>query len=246
MKMTKMRTLFYKAKWFDGHLLDNVIYDYTRTANIWLNPAHMKEGFFKRRKIIDALACSHCEVWWPDKNGNFKYGIFKFSSGYLSECFTSTMGVAGGKNRTGDGTIIRPASEVLKHPKRWIYCEKEVPKEALEHTKKWAIMMVYFNLGYDRGDIWKLLNLNENKRWQDIDDYKLICSGACWAFDSVVAEYWLSILNKLDVYSFMDTTFGRLTRVRTIDMLPSPLLLALWNWMAGAKFYDLATGKEII
>ena len=67
---------------------------------------------------------SHTEIWIPDENGLFGGYDGHLHGGYegqyFGECFTSTM--------RGDwnGTVIRPASEVLTHSRRWDYFELEV------------------------------------------------------------------------------------------------------------------------
>ena len=242
----KIRTLFYRPKWFDGKIVDNTINTYTKPVNLFFNPAHMKEGFFERWRIINLLACSHAEKWWPDEYGNFKMPFGNGGFIFRGEMFTSTMGQIGGKNRTGDGTIIRPASEILKHPERWFYSEMEVAGYALDIGKTWARTMVDFNLGYDGGDIGKLFHPNENKRRQNIYDFMLICSGACWAFDCKVADFWQqNEHNYRPRHYIAGTILEKLVEGRFASMLPSPLLYALWQYMAGVKFYDLKTSKPI-
>lgn len=67
---------------------------------------------------------------------------------FLGTLFTSTMGQVGGKNRTGNGTVKRPASQVLKHPERWSYTEHEVTDKMFANGMLYAEWEVKNNKGY--------------------------------------------------------------------------------------------------
>ena len=114
----KFRLIFYKAK-FDGHLLDDAIAQWTRMFNGVFVPLY-----------------SHVEVWWPDENGEFTYTHVNMKyrnpigdTVYLGETYTSTM------RGDNNGTVIRPASDILKHPERWDYMEFEVDDEIFNMAK---------------------------------------------------------------------------------------------------------------
>jgi len=216
--MTKIRVLFYRPD-LDGHLLDNLIAIWTWIWNMacWLT----------------GLITSHVEIWIPDEAGDF----MPPSGTVEGQCYTSTMGQAGGKNRKGGGTCCRPASEILKNPHRWFYTEIETTETALDYAVKWAETAVANNKGYDKKDIAKyFLPI----RKQNVQDNKFICSGFCWAF-----------IFKLAVRALVGTqqvsevrTLYRLIGGKEINMLPSPVRLAMWMKKAGFRFYAL-DGKEI-
>jgi len=132
--LKRFRILFYiPAK--DGHYIDNAIGTWTRLWNL---------------DAPKELICSHEEIWLPNENGHF-YTIEKLGwpDTYLGECWTSTMGQLGGKDRTGSGVRKAPASEILKHPERWFYCEFEVP-DASYKAMLWEMEdELLHNQGYD-------------------------------------------------------------------------------------------------
>lgn len=82
----------------------------------------------------DSEPYSHSEVWWPDEYGNFDKG----------EAFTSTM------RGKVNGTVIRPALEVFRHPQRWDYFEIEVEDEFAFMAIAMARMAAKNNQGYDK------------------------------------------------------------------------------------------------
>ena len=66
---------------------------------------------------------SHCEIWVPDGKGRFGGGFIydpSFAVAYGGTCYTSTM------RGEYNGTVKRPAGEVLNHPDRWDYFEIEI------------------------------------------------------------------------------------------------------------------------
>jgi hypothetical protein len=134
--LKKFRILFYiPAK--DGHYVDNAIGTWTR---LWNLDAPKK------------LICSHEEIWLPDDYGSFRK-YYKDCNGeaitFYGDCWTSTMGQLGGKDRTGSGVRKAPASEILKHPERWFYCEFEVP-DASYKAMLWEMEdELLHNQGYD-------------------------------------------------------------------------------------------------
>lgn len=211
--MKTIRLLCYKPA-IDKHLLDNLIWMHTY---LW-NPQGWK---FKR------LACSHSEIWVADKDYEYKdmSGV-----SYLGDCYTSTMGQAGGKNRVKyNGICKRPASEVLKHPERWYYYEIKVEAKAVERAMLDADLMVANNRGYDVADILKyFLPI----RTQDLGDAKMICSGFSWV-----------VLYDISYWSYQEQLYAR---GRHRNDLPSPFRLSLWCKDAGLIPVDLATNKNLI
>lgn len=267
MEMTKVRNMFYKPEWFDGNSLDNGIDIYTRHANFWVNPAKLNMGIIERWKLLGKLSCSHAEMWFPDENGCFEEVIkvepsirSEVSGGYITttfisqhektvyrgQMFTSTMRMNAANGNT-DGIVMRPASDVLKHPGRWRYSEFEVPKAAVDSSMAWCREMVANNKGYDKKDIAKFFTLNGKKRIQDVNDGKLICSGATWAAMWKIWEWCLE--NKVPVYNDFFGWFNLLIRLfgeRSINLIMSPILLAIWQYQAKCHFYECSDGSLII
>ena len=61
---------------------------------------------------------SHIEIWTPDERLLFigQDHLMK-TKNFYGDCYTSTM------RGEANGTVKRPASEVLKHPGNWDYSE---------------------------------------------------------------------------------------------------------------------------
>lgn len=131
----KYRDLWYIAKYGDGSIIDDLI----RIATKIPNP--------------NALQTTHFELWEPEplykKPQLTEYvGMgFRHGNKYLGQCWTSTTR---GKVKGGfiGGTCVRPASEVLKHPERWLYTEWEVDIHYFECGKHNARNRVLRNKGY--------------------------------------------------------------------------------------------------
>ena len=105
----------YKAKWDDGHWIDDAIAIHGRIFNWRFN--------WKTGKFEFLPWYSHCEIWVPQFNEarpGIQYeeqwftgsDVYSGPNNYLGTCYTSTM--RGDHN----GTVSRPASEVLTHPGR--------------------------------------------------------------------------------------------------------------------------------
>ena len=78
---------------------------------------------------------SHAEIYWPDEDGNWDNG----------ECFTSTM------RGEWNGTVIRPAYEVLDHPENWDFFQfDDVDLVKFEAAKGLARIAANQNHGYDK------------------------------------------------------------------------------------------------
>ena len=151
--MAKYRTLFYHSRWNDNKWIDNAIALSTQAYNLW--------------RIIDPVAwevvkmgLSHEEIWVP-KEGYFDYGPDdewvalhgEYDFDYTGTCYTSTMGQVGGKNRVGNGTCKRPASQVLKHSGRWSYTDHDVPEWRFKLMMAYMDGEVECNAGYGLGKL---------------------------------------------------------------------------------------------
>ena len=164
--MKTFRVLFYKSKVGDGKWIDNAISLWTMFFN-WGTKNY-----------------SHCEVWLPDENGEFQepdWDEGKYS--FVGQCFTSTM-----RDKI-DGTVIRPASEVLKHHERWDYCEGEAEDADYENAVAWAYAKVAENEGYGKRTIgrffmpiwlFKLLRLEEENKDICSEVAEMFCIIAKW------------------------------------------------------------------
>lgn len=145
----KMRIIFYKAKWGDGSFIDNAINTWT-----WLISA-------KNREVGDY---AHVEVWTANEDGNYEKQANAYYQGgqwnycipnnaHMGTCWTSTM------QGEDNGTVKRPASEVLKHPDRWDVCEVEVPAGyKYECGMNWMKAAVINNKGYSKWDIIRFIS----------------------------------------------------------------------------------------
>jgi hypothetical protein len=111
---------------------------------------------------------SHIEIWTPDpilgfsaEYNDYPNPYYMTETHYLGKCWTATMR---GKD---NGTVVRGASEVLKHPENWDYIEIEV--EDWQYNLLIEIMQysVDNNLGYSTWDILKfvsVIHIPDNKR----------------------------------------------------------------------------------
>ena len=132
-----IRILFYKSKFGDGHILDNLISAYTGLFN-WGTKNY-----------------SHCEIWVPDENDEFDLGHGCdgwMSADFLGTCYTSTM------RGESNGVVKRPASEVLKNPGRWDWYEVEINEFWFNSMIMWMNDKVVENRGYDKPAIKKFFN----------------------------------------------------------------------------------------
>ena len=153
----RIRVIFYKAKWGDKHWLDNAINTWT-----WLISA-------KNRKVGPY---SHVEIWTPDEDGDFKHppehprAGSAYFAGFVGTMWTSTMR---GKD---NGTVKRPACDVIKNAKRWDYFEIEVSDRQYEHLISCMKIEVDNNMGYAKKDLWKFILGDRHNP----DDSRNICS----------------------------------------------------------------------
>ena len=155
--MAKIRIMYYKPVW--GKWIGLGISGWTKLWN-W-----------------NTMSLSHVELWTPNEDGNFTRisPISPILYQYTGDMFTSTMGQTGGKNRNGDGVVLRPASEVLKHPERWWYQEVEVSEDDLELIRNHCKFRAQMGIGYDKKAI-----LSFFFPWRFHDKNKDICSEAVW------------------------------------------------------------------
>jgi hypothetical protein len=236
-KMKQFNALFYRPD-FDGKWLDNSIL----ACTLPYNPAMWN----KKR-----MWTSHAEIWTPDEKGRFdvianevrstcvstdEYTAFNVKvnpTDYYGDCFTSTMGQSGGKNRPKeDGVVWRPASQVIKYNHRWYYYPIKCSDLGYRVMRKCQEHWLGSNEGYNKGDIADFFN--PLKREQDLK--KWICSGITWASICVSQDPYTNIKDK----EFLG---------HKITELPSPLRLSHWLLKAPKDIVgnpiDLETGKEL-
>jgi hypothetical protein len=184
----KVRDIFYTGK---GTFVNQFISGYTGAyPPLW-----------------NTLDCSHEEIWEADE----VFGCFnqierqlKFDgagvvsrrapNNYLGRCWTSTM------RDDANGTVVRPASQVLKTPDNWCYVEYEVPERddlSIEQERDWIFSIfdasyisrgtygdglaymqheVDHNLGYAKHDLMKFAPV---LRHLISDPKRNICSEFC-------------------------------------------------------------------
>lgn len=159
-----IRILLYRAKfeWRNFlhtrkiRLIDDII-------SLWTWPWNIGTGPY-----------GHAEVWTPDGNGKFyrqaidhleTSGEKYYLSGPHGTCYTSTL------RDKNNGTVKRPASEVLKNPERWDYIELDLPEDMYKAMLYWMENEVKNNLGYDKKAILSFLT-----PWRFHNKYKNICS----------------------------------------------------------------------
>jgi len=211
----KARILLYKSAWGDGHLLDNAIGSWT-----WLwNQKLLRRLTPEQRAMIKAY--SHIELWLPDENGLFIAADYHYSitSHYAGTCYTSTMRYANGK----DGTVKRPASEVLKNPGRLDYIEIDLEDEYMPLQIDYMDQSVAENKGYDKLAI---LSFFWIKRFHNALQY--ICSERIQDYILYFAARWALKFR----YANLCRRNGRL-------VVPSPLSMAILMVMAGLTIKPL-------
>ncbi len=190
--MREYRILSYKAR-LDGHPLDDLIQAHSVIFNPW--------SWNK-----PSIWCSHKEIWIPNSDNNYDLG----------QCWTSTLGQAGGKNRRPEtGVVCRPANEILFHPERWYYQTVSCSDYGYEMMLEWMHIWLSRNRGYNKADIADFFN--PFYRTQDLE--KFICSGFCWAAFVVSQNPIASDAIELARAS------GHM-----ITELPSPLRMTQWTY----------------
>lgn len=169
----KIRFLLYKAG-IDGKYVDNGISFWTGVINlpkvIWQERMWNLKKWGKAVWDFIKRAYSHTEIWKPDKKGMFitppenlatKPLIKWFKSNvFTGTCYTSTMGQVRNKNAPPeDGTVKRPANQVLKNPERWDYVEVDLEDKDFDRLIYWMDLEVENNLGYGKRDTLKFFGL---------------------------------------------------------------------------------------
>lgn len=207
--MKSIRILFYRAKLGDGHIVDNLI-DWHTT--LWNWPPKQ-------------LRCSHTEIWTqaPVVNDGKLYHIWD-----NGQCWTSTMRFDSTEDNKG-GVCVRPASEVLKYPERWFFCEITMSELAYDLLLNELYRAVNNNQGYDQFMIASFF-----LPWRIGDPAKFICSEFVAYFIKLIASTEYLHSPQLRQY------------YNDYKAAPSPVRLALRLAECGFRFYDLETGKEII
>jgi hypothetical protein len=111
---------------------------------------------------------SHCEIHTPDANEQF--GVMWVDGHYeaFGDMYTSTM--RGDHN----GTVKRPASEVLDKPEHWEYIEVEACDSGYAYMVHWMDDAVACNKGYS---MWDLLKFASPIHFPD--NNRNICSEFC-------------------------------------------------------------------
>jgi len=141
--MRNFRVVFYKAKWNDGHRIDNIIDVWTMLVNLPYVTYKSKLNFKDVWKFIKDFNYSHVEKWAP-------YGTMnrpRSCDWWNGDMSTSTM------RDEYNGTVIRPAREVLTHPDRWDAAEFEVRSHVYGEAKAWESKELAGNLGYSKEDL---------------------------------------------------------------------------------------------
>ncbi len=182
--MKKFRIIFYKAKLGDGHFLDDGISAWTTLFNTIGLLACLK---FKLAGQVLKRRYSHVELQEPDENGDFYtytdrcrgiYGDVEPPAQYriyLGTCFTSTL------RGDDNGTVMRPACDILKNPHRWDYMEIEVLDEDYDRAKAWADEQCKNNKGYNKKTVADFFN-PFRKTHKPVEDEQNICSVAVQGF----------------------------------------------------------------
>lgn len=162
--MKKFRVVFYKAKWGDGHKIDNLIDIWTMLINLPYVTYKSKLNFKEVRKFIKEFNYSHVEKWEP-------YGTYRIPRScdwWNGKMSTSTM-----RDAPYNGTIERPAREVLIHVDRWDAAEFEVNLISYMTAHEWELNELDNNLGYAKEDLLKFFPV---VRYFAEDPRRNICS----------------------------------------------------------------------
>lgn len=144
MKPNKFRVVFYMARWWDGNKLDNMIDMWTMLMNLPMVIWQTKFSWKEIKRFLK-LAFAHVEIWTPSQ-----YHCDPRPCDWMNgDMATSTM-----RDEEG-GTVVRRASEVLKHRSRWWYWEFKVTSERYKDAVEYGFIEVVMNKGYGKRDITK-------------------------------------------------------------------------------------------
>ncbi len=138
---------------------------------------------------------SHTSLWEPNEDGKFRNPCSCYDKpddctecnvrGFAGQCWTSTT------RDDANGTVVRPASQVLDHPENWYYTEHKVLKERFEYAKRQAQKRVDTNKGYSIKDLSRfIMPLWMLKGLRLADPSREICSEhvETWARDMDILE----------------------------------------------------------
>jgi hypothetical protein len=153
----------YKAKWGDGHKIDNIIDVWTMLVNLPYVIYKSKTNFKDVWKFIKDFNYSHVEKWEP-------YGTYNHPRScdwWNGDMSTSTM------RDSYDGTVTRSAREVLRNVDRWDATEFEVPGYLYSTAQGWELRELINNLGYSKMDLGKFFPV---VRYFADDPRRNICS----------------------------------------------------------------------
>ena len=123
---------------------------------------------------------SHVEMWFPDEDDYFgsawQYGPKTTMNTITGQCFSSTT------RGDAEGVRFAPASEVLKHPERWMYQEFEVDEEDVE--AQLPVMKNWCGWKYDFAGIFGFFlpwNPEDEEKWYCSE----LCAHLCYCFDII-------------------------------------------------------------
>jgi len=154
----RIRVIFYKAKFGDGHWIDNLISSWT-----WLISS-------KNKKVGPY---SHVEIWTPQSTGLFKRSDGSEYDGQSRTIQYKTVGTCWTSTTRGEnnGTVSRPANKVISNRERWSFCEIEIKEVDYARMLRWMEREVRANNGYSKRDLLKFFGLGFFA-----DNLKNICS----------------------------------------------------------------------
>ena len=97
----------------------------------------------------------HVEIWTPNEMGIFSDAEFEVPKPVwvVGTCWTSTM------RGDNNGTVNRPACEIINNPLRWDVYEREITDEQYNMLMAYMELQVSINKGYSFRDIGKFFGL---------------------------------------------------------------------------------------
>jgi hypothetical protein len=146
--MAKIRVILYKTpkKWGFKYLVNHLI-----SIRTWSKYSHIEiwTGDDDPRNI----SSDKFKSFIPRGNPQFAHSEPPLKQDIAGTCYTSTM------RGEDNGTVSRPASEVLDHPKNWDYIPVTI-KDELAYDRmisflEWAVKE---NKGYSKWDILKFIS----------------------------------------------------------------------------------------
>jgi hypothetical protein len=250
--MKKFRLDFYIPDIKDGSHVDDAIGNYTLLLNRIGSVATLD---FDRLKVLKRLYSSHVELHTPDENGYYGFGgVNRIKQSrcvgtngnvrFYGNCWTSTMGQLGGKDRKGSGVCCRPASEVFKNPERWFYCEFEVSDFGYKQMTDMMQVELEANKGYDKSMIARffvpmpIIRIVQKIKPNFCNDkLKWICSEFCNHHALIAFQY--SKMQSIDPVIYKDNPTYQIAVQKIINDTMSPLLSATSLHYHGVDFYNM-------